>query len=146
EELIAVGKKVFHPLPGSNIGARGYLGARIQPNSPTDNVSDIQWQVFNGWSYAVGDVVLGTNPVSSDPASVAAIEGTLQDLLTTFELSNVLPHCVLAHIDVQSTVEKSLPGSTGIWFQSIAGSDAANTTFDISLEKMLAYADQRSGR
>jgi ethanolamine ammonia-lyase large subunit len=146
EELIAIGQKIFHPLPGSQIGAKGYLGARIQPNSPTDNVSDIQWQVFDGFAYAVGDVVLGTNPVSSDPASVAAIERTLQDLLTTFGLTTVMPHCVLSHIDVQAAVEKSQPGSTGIWFQSIAGSDAANATFDISLDKMLAYADGRDGQ
>lgn len=146
EELIAIGQKIFHPLPGSQIGAKGYLGARIQPNSPTDNVIDIQWQVFDGFAYAVGDVVLGTNPVSSDPASVAAIERTLQDVLETFGLTSVLPHCVLAHIDVQATVEKNQPGSTGIWFQSIAGSDSANATFDISLDKMLAYADERSGQ
>lgn len=146
DELIAVGAKVFNPLPGSRIGAKGYLGARIQPNSPTDNVSDIQWQVFDGWSYAVGDVVLGTNPVSSDPASVAAVERTLHDLLVTFELEDVLPHCVLAHVDVQAEVERTQPGSTGIWFQSIAGSDAANATFDISVRKMLDYADGRNGR
>lgn len=146
EELIAVGRKIFNPLPGSQIGAPGYLGARIQPNSPTDNVSDIQWQVFDGFAYAVGDVVLGTNPVSSDPASVAAIERTLQDIVATFGLSTVLPHCVLSHIDVQAAVEKTHPSSTGIWFQSIAGSDTANATFDISLDKMLAYADERSGQ
>lgn len=145
-ELIGVGSKLFNPLPGSQIGARGYLGARIQPNSPTDNVSDIQWQVFDGWSYAVGDVVLGTNPVSSDPTSVAAIERTLQDLLQTFGLAEVLPHCVLAHVDVQAEVERAQPGSTGIWFQSIAGSDTANTTFDISVTKMLKYAGQRTGQ
>ena len=71
EDLIAIGAKVFNPLPGSRIGARGYLGARIQPNSPTDNVDDIRWQVFDGWAYAVGDVVLGTNPVSSEPRTAA---------------------------------------------------------------------------
>jgi ethanolamine ammonia-lyase large subunit len=53
---------------------------------------------------------------------------------------------VLSHIDVQAAVEKDQPASTGIWFQSIAGSDSANATFDISLEKMLAYADGRSGQ
>lgn len=146
DELIAIGQKIFNPLPGSQIGAKGYLGARIQPNSPTDNVSDIQWQVFDGFAYAVGDVVLGTNPVSSDSASVAAIERTLQEVLATFGLTTILPHCVLSHIDVQAAVEKTQPGSTGIWFQSIAGSDAANATFDISLEKMLAYADSRNGQ
>lgn len=145
EELIRIGRKVFNPLPGSRIGARGYLGARIQPNSPTDNLDDIRWQVFDGWSYAVGDVLLGTNPVSSDPTSVAAIEKTLQDLLATFEISHLMPHCVLSHIDVQSEVEEKWPGSTALWFQSIAGTDAASETFDISVEKMRKYAASRTG-
>ncbi len=146
DELIEISRKIFNPLPGSQIGARGYLGARLQPNSPTDNVDDIRWQVFDGWSYTVGDVLLGTNPVSSDPASVAAIEQTLQDLLTTFEIEHLMPHCVLAHIDVQAEVERRWPGSTELWFQSIAGSAAANETFDISIEKMKRYADTRTGR
>ncbi|MCA9018559.1 MAG: ethanolamine ammonia-lyase subunit EutB, partial [Planctomycetaceae bacterium] len=54
QELITVGSKIFNPLPDSQIGAKGYLGARIQPNSPTDNPDDIFWQVLDGWSYAVG--------------------------------------------------------------------------------------------
>lgn len=145
DELIAVGAKVFNSLPGSQIGAKGYLGARIQPNSPTDNVDDIRWQVFAGWSFAVGDVVLGNNPVSSNPESVAAIEHTLKDLLVTFGIDNVMPHCVLSHIDVQAQVEKEYPDSTALWFQSIAGSDDANRTFDISVDKMLSYAASRTG-
>jgi ethanolamine ammonia-lyase large subunit len=145
-ELIAVGQKVFNPLPGSSIGAKGYLGARVQPNSPTDNVDDIRWQVFDAWSYGVGDVLLGTNPVSSDPKSVAAVERTLQDLLTTFGVDDLMPHCVLSHIDVQAEVEESAPGSTALWFQSIAGTDDANHTFDISIEKMRRYASQRTGK
>ncbi|MBM83556.1 MAG: ethanolamine ammonia-lyase [Planctomycetaceae bacterium] len=146
QELIAVGSKIFNPLPGSGIGARGYLGARIQPNSPTDNVDDIRWQVFDGWSYGVGDVVLGTNPVSSDPASVLAIERTLKDVLTTCELAHVIPQCVLSHIDVQAEVEQTDPGSTALWFQSIAGCDNANKTFDISVEKMAKHAATRDGQ
>ena len=145
-ELIAVGQKVFNTLPGSSIGAKGYLGARVQPNSPTDNVDDIRWQVFNAWSYGVGDVLLGTNPVSSDPKSVAAVERTLKDLLATFGIEGLMPHCVLSHIDVQAEVEERSPGSTALWFQSIAGTDDANHTFDISVEKMRRYALQRTGR
>lgn len=146
DELAAVGRKVWNPLPGSHIGARGYLGARIQPNSPTDDVDDIVWQVFDGWSYGVGDVVLGTNPVSSDPLSVARIEAALHDLVVTFGLEDVLPHSVLAHVDIQAEVEKAHPGTTGVWFQSLAGSTAANLTFDLTTEKMLAHAATRSGR
>lgn len=143
-ELIAVGAKVFNPLPNSQIGAKGYLGARIQPNSPTDNLDDIRWQVFNGFAYAVGDVLLGNNPVSSDPESVARIELTLQDILRTFELTEAMPHCVLAHIDVQANVELRYPGSTELWFQSIAGNDNANHTFDISVAKMVGHARART--
>jgi len=145
-DLIAVGQKVFNTLPGSSIGAKGYLGARVQPNSPTDNVNDIRWQVFDAWSYGVGDVLLGTNPVSSDPKSVAAIERALKDLLSTFGIAELMPHCVLSHIDVQAEVEEQSPGSTALWFQSIAGTDDANHTFDISIEKMRRYASQRTGK
>lgn len=146
EELVAVASKIFHPLPNSNIGAKGYLGARVQPNSPTDNLEDIRWQVFDAWAYGVGDVLLGTNPVSSDPESVAAVERTLQEIIEVFGLQDDLPHCVLSHIDVQADVEQRLPGSTALWFQSIAGTDGANQTFDISVEKMLDYARQRKGK
>jgi len=146
KELITVGSKVFNSLPNSQIGARGYLGARLQPNSPTDNLDDIFWQVLDGWSYAVGDVVLGTNPVSSEPASVKAIELLLRDLLVTFGIEDVMPHCVLSHIDVQAEVEQQSPGSTALWFQSIAGSDDANKTFDISVKKMRGYARTRTGQ
>jgi ethanolamine ammonia-lyase large subunit len=84
DELIQVGQKVFNPIPGTKIGSKGYLSARVQPNSPTDNPDDIVWQVFDAWSYGVGDLVLGTNPVSSDPHSVAEIEKALFDIITTF--------------------------------------------------------------
>jgi len=144
EELIAVGSKVFNPLPNSCIGAKGYLGARLQPNSPTDHLDDIRWQVFNGFAYAVGDVLLGNNPVSSDPESVSGIERALQEILVTFEIADAMPHCVLSHIDVQAAVEEKNPNSTELWFQSIAGNDAANRTFDISIEKMVRHAKARS--
>jgi ethanolamine ammonia-lyase large subunit len=145
-ELTAVSATVHNALPGSAIGARGHLGARVQPNSPTDHPDDIRWQVFDAFAYGVGDVLLGTNPVSSEMASVAEVQTTLQEVIDTFGLGDVLPHCVLAHIDVQAEVERAYPGRTALWFQSLAGSDAANRTFDVSVEKMLAHADARDGR
>ncbi|MFM7059159.1 MAG: ethanolamine ammonia-lyase subunit EutB [Planctomycetota bacterium] len=145
-QLIRVGSSLHHALPGSRIGARGYLGARVQPNSPTDNVDDIRWQVFNAFAWAVGDVLLGTNPVSSDPESVADVQRTLQDITRTFGLEHTLPHCVLAHIDVQAEVERRHPGLTALWFQSIAGNTPANATFDISVDSMRKHAAARTGR
>lgn len=145
DELIAVGQKVFNPLAGSNIGSKGYLSARVQPNSPTDNTEDIVWQVFDAWSYAVGDLVLGTNPVSSEVESVAKIEKALFEILTVFGLEKTLPNCVLSHIDVQAQVEQIQPGTTGIWFQSLAGTVGANQTFDLSIEKMQDHLSGRTG-
>ena len=146
EELIRIGQKVFNPLPNSKIGSKGYMGARVQPNSPTDNIEDISWQVFNAWSYAVGDVVLGTNPVSSEPESVAEIEAALLDIIKTFNLEGTIPNCVLSHVDVQAEVEQENPNTTGIWFQSIAGTVNANKTFDVSVDKMMKYASMRDGQ
>jgi len=146
DELIKVGQKVFNSLPGSKIGSKGYLSARVQPNSPTDDIEDISWQVFNALSFGVGDLVLGTNPVSSEPESVAKVENTLFDIISTFKLQEVLPNSVLSHIDIQAKVEEMQPGTTGIWFQSLAGTVAANQTFDVTIQKMFDYADQRNGR
>jgi len=146
DELIRISSKVFNPLPDSQIGSKGYMGARVQPNSPTDNPEDVFWQVMDAFSFAVGDVVLGTNPVSSNPKDVAKIEETLFNIIQTFGLQNTIPHCVLAHIDIQAQVEKEHEGTTGIWFQSIAGTDDANKTFDISVEKMQNHAKSRKGK
>ena len=146
DELIRIGQKVFNPLPNSKIGSKGYMSARVQPNSPTDNIEDISWQVFNAWSFAVGDLLLGTNPVSSEPKSVAGIEKALHDILTTFKLEEEMPNCVLSHIDIQAQVEEFQPGTTGIWFQSLAGTVNANRTFDVSIDKMFRHARQRNGR
>lgn len=146
EELIMVGQKIFNPLPNSKIGSKGYMSARIQPNSPTDHVDDISWQVFDAWSYAVGDLLLGTNPVSSEVESVAKIEATLLDILRTFELEQTMPNCVLAHIDVQAAVEEQQPSTTGIWFQSLAGTVNANQTFDVTIDKMVRHVKTRKGQ
>ncbi|MHA7057619.1 ethanolamine ammonia-lyase subunit EutB [Aquimarina sp. M1] len=146
QELISVGKKIFNPLPNSKIGSKGYLSARVQPNSPTDHIDDIIWQVFDAWSYGVGDLMLGTNPVSSTPESVGKIENALYDIISTFKLKETIPNCVLSHIDVQAAVEKEQPETTGIWFQSIAGTVSANKTFDVTIDRMLDHIGNRKGR
>ena len=146
DELIAIGRKVFNPLPDSQIGAKGYMGARIQPNSPTDHPEDIAWQVFNGFAFATGDVLLGTNPVDSSEANIAAIEHTLKDIIETFDLDGILPWCVLAHIDAQAAVAETHPDAVALLFQSLGGAVDANRTFDVTIDKMLRYARSRTGK
>jgi len=61
-------------------------------------------------------------------------------------LEETIPNCVLSHIDIQAEVEKENAGSTGVWFQSIAGTVNANQTFDVTVDKMLQYASLRDGK
>ena len=39
--------------------------------------------------------------------------------------------------DNQAEVEKQYPGETALWFQSLAGCDQANQTFDLTIDKMM---------
>ncbi len=146
EELIRAGQKIFNPLPGSHIGAKGYLGARIQPNSPTDNIEDIVWQVFDGFSFATGDVVLGTNPVDGTPGNILRMENALRDVVVAFGLEEILPWSVLSHVDTQREISDTDPGLVSLMFQSLAGTDAANAIFGTSVEKMLDHARSRQGQ
>jgi ethanolamine ammonia-lyase large subunit len=146
QELIAVDKKIFNPLPGTKLGAKGYMGARIQPNSPTDDPEEIQWQVFDGFAYAVGDVVIGTNPVDGTKESTAKIEGALKDVVDAFKLKGTVPWCVLSHVDVQGELFREKPEMVNFMFQSLAGTDTANKTFDVTVAKMVEHAKSRKGQ
>lgn len=145
EELVSLSQKIFNAMPGTKMGSKGYMGTRIQPNSPTDHPDDIAWQVFDAFSYATGDIVIGTNPVDSTVQSVAAVERALKDIVDTFELQDVIPWCVLAHIDVQAEVSETFPGTVSTMFQSLAGTDSCNKIFDITNEKILKYARTKKG-
>jgi ethanolamine ammonia-lyase large subunit len=105
--------------------------------SPTNNVEDIRCE-SGGWS--CGEDVLSNNPVSSDPAGCR--DRANLDLLTTFGVDSRMPRRARTRRPV---VERRWPGSTALWFQSIAGSDTANETFDVSVEKLKRYADTRTG-
>ena len=146
DELIALDQKIFVPLPGTQMGSKGYMGARIQPNSPTDHPDDVQWQTFNAFAYATGDIVIGTNPVDSQVVSVAAVEEALKDVVDAFKLNDIIPWCVLSHIDVQAEVAYQYPGSVETMFQSLAGTDDCNKTFDVTIDKILKYAKSKKGK
>lgn len=145
DELIALGQKIFNPLPGTKMGTKGYMGARIQPNSPTDNPDDVFWQTLNAFAYATGDIVIGTNPVDSQVKSVVGVELAIKDVIDTFKLADTIPWCVLSHIDVQAEVASQYPGSVATMFQSLAGTDACNKTFDVTIEKIMKYARSKKG-
>ena len=122
------------------------MSARIQPNSSTDDPEEIRWQTFDGFSYAVGDILIGTNPVDGTVESTARVEKTLKDVVDTFGLKDIIPWCVLAHVDVQRAVADKNPELVALMFQSLAGTDAANKVFDISVDKMIDHAKSRKGQ
>jgi len=146
QDLISVNKKIFNPLPGTKIGAKGYLSARIQPNSPTDDPEEIQWQVFSAFSYAVGDLVIGTNPVDGTKEQTARVEAALKSVVDSFKLKGTIPWCVLAHVDVQREIFNEKPELIDMMFQSLAGTDTANKTFDVTVDKMVDHAKSRAGQ
>jgi ethanolamine ammonia-lyase large subunit len=145
EELIALNQKIFNVLPGTQMGAKGYMGARIQPNSPTDHPDDVMWQTLDAFSYATGDIVIGNNPVDSQVSSVTVVEEALKDVVDTFKLNDTIPWCVLSHIDVQAEVSQKKPELVETMFQSLAGTDDCNKTFDVTIEKILNYAKSKKG-
>jgi ethanolamine ammonia-lyase large subunit len=145
EELIKLDQKIFNVLPGTKMGAKGYMGARIQPNSPTDHPDDVMWQTLNAFAYATGDIVIGTNPVDSQVKNNLAVQKALKDIVDTFKLKDTIPWCVLAHIDVQAEVRDKYPGMVETMFQSLAGTDDCNKTFDVTVEKILNYAKSKKG-
>jgi len=73
DELIAVGRKVFNPLPGSNVGAKGYMGARVQPNSPAAHAG---LQAVSTRGNSLGDVIVAVEgkPVKSYDELYRALE------------------------------------------------------------------------
>ena len=111
-ELTRIGQTVFNPLPGSKVGAKGYMGARVQPNSPTDDPDDIVWQVFDSFAFGVGDVVLGNNPVSGETANRSRQSNARYRTCSTHSSSRAPCRIAcLAHIDAQAQVEAASP-----WF------------------------------
>ena len=67
-------------------------------------------------------------------------------LSMTFKLNGIIPWCVLAHIDVQGELFKEKPELVDFMFQSLAGTDAANKTFDVTVDKMVNHAKSRAGQ
>jgi ethanolamine ammonia-lyase large subunit len=52
---------------------------------------------------------------------------------------------VLSHIDVQAEVANQYPRSVETMFQSLAGTDDCNKTFDVTIDKILKYAKSKKG-
>ena len=114
----------------STIGLPGRLATRLQPNHPTDDLKGIAASVLDGLSYGNGDAVIGVNPATDSVGTVEAILHMLDRIREHYEIPTQI--CVLAHVTTQMhALENGAP--VDLIFQSIAGTEAANTSFGIDL-------------
>ena len=122
-ELEALSGKLFNPLPGTGItiGSPGHFGARIQPNSPGDDETEILLSILEGLAYGCGDVILGLNPASDDVDTIIRLEQLLQSVVERLQLPTRF--CVLSDIVKQNTARSQTRVDVG--FQSLAGTSKA---------------------
>jgi ethanolamine ammonia-lyase large subunit len=114
----------------NTIGLPGRLSVRLQPNHPADDPRGIAASILDGLLLGSGDACIGINPATDSPERTHA----LLDLLDTIRQKLAIPmqSCVLAH--VTTTLELIGRGApVDLVFQSIAGTEAANRSFGISL-------------
>lgn len=114
----------------NTMGEPGVLGIRLQPNHPADDVVGILLSAFEGLMYGCGDAVIGVNPASDSVQTVAAILSALNRLIGSYNIPT--QSCCLAHITTQlAALAQGAP--VDLLFQSIAGTEAANRSFGVSL-------------
>jgi ethanolamine ammonia-lyase large subunit len=131
KDLVLAAAKIRNVTRCRNtLGERGVLGIRLQPNHPSDDVGGILLAAFDGLLFGCGDAVIGVNPATDSVASVAAILRALDRLIMGFSIPTQA--CCLAHITTQlECLERGAP--IDLLFQSVAGTQAANTSFGVSL-------------
>jgi len=114
----------------TSLGLPGRLSTRLQPNHPTDDPQGIAASVLDGLLLGSGDAVIGINPVGDSPRTVALLLELLDRLRLRWEIP--MQACVLAHVTTQlEALRQGAP--VDLVFQSIAGTEAANASFGVTL-------------
>ncbi len=114
----------------TTVGLPGRLSTRLQPNHPTDDAAGIAASLLDGLLLGSGDAVIGINPVSDSPATVTRLLRMIEAVRERYGIP--AQSCVLAHITTQlAAIEQGAP--LDLLFQSIAGSEAANSSFGVNL-------------
>lgn len=131
QDLIAVARKCEVISAFRNtLGTRGTLSVRIQPNHPTDDPAGILASLVDGLLLGCGDAVIGINPASDSVETQILLLQILDDLRQRYAIPT--QSCVLSHItNTIAAIERHAP--VDLVFQSIAGTEAANRSFGISL-------------
>jgi ethanolamine ammonia-lyase large subunit len=143
QDLVSAARRISNVTAFRNtIGLPGHLSVRLQPNHPTDDPRGVAASVLDGLLMGSGDAVIGINPASDDIATVATLLHMLDDLRESLAIPTQT--CVLTHVtNTLALIRQGAP--VDLTFQSIAGTQAANSAFGISLDLLdEAYAATRA--
>ncbi|HSU06104.1 MAG TPA: ethanolamine ammonia-lyase subunit EutB, partial [Acetobacteraceae bacterium] len=120
------------------IGLPGRLSVRLQPNHPTDDPRGVAASILDGLLLGAGDAVIGINPATDSPQRTLRLLDLLEEIRTRLDIPT--QSCVLAHVSTTlALIRRRAP--VDLVFQSIAGTEAANRSFGISLA-VLAEAQE----
>lgn len=131
QDLIAVAKKARVVTRFRNtIGTPGTFSARLQPNHPTDDIAGISASIVDGLLLGCGDAVIGINPASDNLSALGNLIRALDEMIARYDIPT--QSCVLTHVsNTLELIERGAP--VDLVFQSIAGSEAANASFGVTL-------------
>ncbi len=131
QDLIAVARKIRVVSRFRNtLGEAGRLSVRLQPNHPTDDPAGIAASILDGLLSGCGDAVIGINPASDSVESAATLLALIDEVREGLAIPT--QSCVLTHAtNTIRLVERGAP--VDLMFQSIAGTEGANTGFGIDL-------------
>jgi ethanolamine ammonia-lyase large subunit len=114
----------------TTVGLRGRLSARLQPNHPTDDAMGIAASMLDGLLLGSGDAVIGINPAGDNVATTTQLLRLINAVRERFAIPT--QSCVLGHVTTQmAALEAGAP--VDLIFQSIAGTEAANRSFGVTL-------------
>ncbi|MCE8417229.1 ethanolamine ammonia-lyase subunit EutB [Rhodovulum sulfidophilum] len=139
QDLIRVARKVEVVTAFRNtIGRAGTLSTRLQPNHPADDARGIAVATLDGLLFGAGDAVIGINPASDNLENCAGLLSALDEMVASLAIPTQT--CVLTHVtNALRLIEGGAP--VDLIFQSVAGTEAANEGFGVSLS-ILAEAHE----
>ncbi|WP_442592166.1 ethanolamine ammonia-lyase subunit EutB [Pedobacter sp. AW31-3R] len=131
QDLIAVARKCEVVTRFRNtVGLKGRFSTRLQPNHPTDDPRGVAASIIDGLRYGSGDAVIGINPATDSPAAVTKLLVLIDTLRQQFDIPT--QSCVLSHVTTSiALINNNVP--LDLCFQSIAGTEKANTSFGVNL-------------
>ncbi|CDZ93040.1 ethanolamine ammonia-lyase subunit EutB [Pseudomonas saudiphocaensis] len=132
QDLILVAQKIRVVTRFRNtMGLRGHMSTRLQPNHPTDDPAGIAASTLDGLLYGNGDAMIGINPATDSMGSICTLLDMIDAVIQRYDIPT--QSCVLTHVTSSiAAIERGAP--LDLVFQSIAGTEAANASFGISLK------------